>query len=46
MAVYNQQLVCTYTTRLSVGIEVLQLGKTKLVRRLAVRTDFNDPVSG
>ena len=46
MAVHNQQPVCTHTTRLSVGIKVLQPGKTKLVRRPAVRTDFDDPVSG
>jgi hypothetical protein len=45
MAVYDQQLVGTYTTRLCIGIKVLQPGKTKLVQRPAIRTDFNDPVS-
>jgi hypothetical protein len=44
VAVDNQQLIASYSSRLCVVDKVLKLGKTKLIRSPAVLADPNPPV--
>ena len=44
MAVDNQQSIPTHSMPLCMGIKVLQPGKSKLIIRPAIRTDFKNPV--
>ena len=45
IAINNKQLIPTYSRALCIGIKVLELGKTKPIICLAIRTNFRNLVS-